>query len=220
MKYGMMTGALLAALVIAGGAAAGQEPATAEGGTVAVASPAAVAAPAAPSGLASAAAASAPAARSRSSDRWHAYVHDILGPGAWVGVGAGSALEQAETSPTQWGTGASGFGKRVASTYGDLFVQESVRHGLAAALDRSTNYHRCGCRGVGAKVGNAFVETFTDRDAEGRRQFSEPRVAGAIAGGFAPMLWWPGETVAGAATATGTSLLFTWAGNIITELVH
>ncbi len=215
MQQGMMAAVLLTALAAWGGAAAAQQPGAPDGVQVAaqVAAPAAEAPAPAP-------AAPAPAAHSRGSDRWHAYVHDILGPGAWVGVGAGSALEQAETSPTQWGTGASGFGKRVASTYGDLFVQESVRHGLAAALDRSTNYHRCRCRGFGAKVGNAFVETFTDRDADGRRQLSEPRLAGAIAGGFAPMLWWPGETVAGAATATGVSLLFTWAGNVVTELVH
>ncbi len=212
MQQGMMVGTLVAALVSWGGALAAQEPGAPEGVRMA----AQVVAPAAAAPAASASA----AAHSRGSDRWHAYVHDILGPGAWLGVGAGSALEQAETSPTQWGTGASGFGKRVASTYGDLFVQESVRHGLAAALDRSTNYHRCGCRSFGAKVSNAFVETFTDRDAEGRRQFSEPRVAGAIAGGFAPMLWWPGETAAGAVTATGLSLLFTWAGNVVTELVH
>ncbi len=209
MHYGRMAGALALALAVCGGAAAAQQPAATD-------SAASLAAPASPASAST----SAPATPARHSGRWHAYVHDILGPGAWVGVGAGSALEQAETSPTQWGTGASGFGKRVASTYGDLFVQESVRHGLAAALDRSTSYHRCACRGFGAKVGNAFVETFTDRDSEGRRQFSEPRVAGALAGGIAPLLWWPGETVAGAAAATGVSLLFTWAGNVFTELVH
>lgn len=210
MQQGMMAGAFLAALALGGGPVAAQQPAAPDS-----------AVPASESAAASApATASAPAPARRQSSRWHAYVHDILGPGAWVGVGAGSALEQAETSPTQWGTGASGFGKRVASTYGDMFVQESVRHGLAAVMDRSTAYHRCGCRGFGGKVGNAFVETFTDRDAEGQRQFSVPRVAGAVAGGFAPMLWWPGETAAGAATAAGVSLLFTWAGNVVTELVH
>ncbi len=213
MDNGRMAGALLVALALGGAPAAAQQPTAPDSVT-------SVAAPAAPATAPASAATPAPAARRRGSDRWHAYVHDILGPGAWLGVGAGSGLEQAETSPTQWGTGASGFGKRVASTYGDLFVQESVRHGLAAALDRSTNYHRCACRGFGAKARNAFVETFTDRDAEGQRQFSEPRVAGAVAGGFAPLLWWPGETVAGAATATGVSFLFTWAGNMITELVH
>ncbi len=207
MHQGRIAGVLALALALCGGAAAAQQPGA----------PDSSAAAAAPDSTAKPAAVAAPG---RPSSRWHNYVHDILGPGAWLGVAAGSALDQARSSPTQWGTGASGFGKRVASTYGDLLVQESVHHGLAAAMDRSTSYHRCACQGFGGKVGNAFVETFTDRDAEGQRQFSVPRVAGAVAGGFAPMLWWPGETVAGAATATGVSLLFSWAGNLMTELVH
>ncbi len=213
MENGRMAGALLVALALGGAPVAAQQP-TAPDSATSVAAPAAAVTAAAP------AATPASAAHRRDSSRWHAYTHDLLGPGSWIGVAAGGALEQARTSPPEWGTGASGFGKRVASNAGDLVVQESVRHGLAAVLDRTTSYHRCACRAFGAKVGNAFVETFTDRDAEGRRQFSEPRVAGALAGGFAPLLWWPGETVAGAAAATGVSFLFTWAGNVFTELVH
>jgi len=204
MLYGRMAGALLAAITVFGGAASAQQLAAADS--------------VAPAGATSAAPARPRPARRPS--RMHAYVHDVLGPGAWVGVGSGATLEQVRTDPTQWGTGLGGFGDRLASTAGDLVVQESVRHGLAAALGRSTEYERCGCSAFGPRVSHAFLETFTDRDDAGRREFSVPRVAGAVAGGVAPMLWMPGATVASSAVSAGVSLLLTAAGNVASEYLH
>ncbi|HEX9105831.1 MAG TPA: hypothetical protein VF832_01350 [Longimicrobiales bacterium] len=210
--HGLVATAALAGLAALAGGASAQQPTSPDSGGAAV-----VSAPApAPASLAD----STPAPARRRQFGFDGYVHDILGPGAWVGVAAGGAIAQVETSPTQWGTGASGFGKRVASSAGQLIAQETVRHGLAAVLDRSTDYQRCRCKDFGGRVGNAFTETFTDRDREGHRAFSVPRIAGTVAGSFAPLLWWPGATVKGSETAAGVSLLLTLGGNVVSEFVH
>ncbi len=213
--HGKVAVAALAALAwLPGGASAQQAPPPE--------SPAAaanVSADPAPAGAASSAD-STSRGRARRQFGFDGYVHDVLGPGAWVGVAAGGTIVQVETSPTQWGTGASGYGKRLASSAGQLIAQETVRHGLAALMDRSTDYKPCRCKDVGGRVQNALVETFTDRDREGHRAFSIPRLAGAVAGSFAPLIWWPGATVKGAETAAGVSLLLTFGGNVISEFVH
>ena len=47
------------------------------------------------------------------------YIHDLVGPGALVGVGLGAGYAQWRTDPPEWGTGAGGYGKRAASTAGE-----------------------------------------------------------------------------------------------------
>ncbi len=152
--------------------------------------------------------------------RMRNYVHDLVGPGALIGVFGGAALLQIENSPSQWGGGVSGYVDRVGSNAGQLFVQESVHHGLAAAMDETTQYQRCGCTDFSAQVSHAFVGAVTARDADGRQVVSVPRIAGAFAGSFATMLWWPGRSVGGAVVGGGLSLLGTGVGNLVDELLH
>jgi len=163
---------------------------------------------------------SKPPRQARAQFGWDGYTHDILGPGAWVGMVLGSGVQQARNTPSAWGGGAGGFGKRMASNFGSLVAQETVRHGLAAAMGRSTDYVRCNCRSFGGRIRNGFVETFTDRDREGRRAFSVPRVAGAVAGAVAPLLWWPGGSARGAATGAVASLGVALGGDVLDEFVR
>ncbi len=148
------------------------------------------------------------------------YIHDLVGPGALVGVGLGAGYAQWRTDPPEWGTGAGGYGKRAASTAGALFAQETVRHGLAAVLGRSTEYERCACRDFGGRVGQAIAETFTDRDRREMRHFSVPRVAGALAGGFAPMIWTPHMTTRRSLGTAAGGLALTVGGNLLSEFLH
>ncbi len=179
--------------------------------------PAAVAPAAADASAVGPDAASVPPARF---NRWHAYVHDLIGPWAIIGVGASAGIDQWTKSPAQWGTGASGFGKRVASRAGQLFAMETARHGLAAALGRDPRYHYCGCTDFGGRLNNAIRETFTDVNQSGHRVFSIPRVGGYFAGSYAPMIWRPDLTF-GQATRDGVrSLAFSAAGNLVSEYVH
>lgn len=182
-----------------------------------------VAVPASTLGSAGAAArgsvvASDDAARRRG--RGSVYLHDLFGAGSLIGVATAASMDQIQNAPAEWGGGAAGFGRRAASRAGQLFVQESVRHGIAALMDRSTEYQHCACSDFGGRLENAVVETVTDRDAQGNRGFSVARVSGSFAGAFAPQLWRPDVTTASAIRDGAFGLVFTAAGNLLSEYIH
>lgn len=155
----------------------------------------------------------------KQSSRMHAYVLDLIGPGAIVWIGVGAAIDQSQNDPREWGKTGSGFGKRLASSAGSRFAQVTARHGLAAAMGRSVGYRRCTCTDSGDRITHGVVYTFIDYDRHGRRQFSEPRVAGALAAGFSPLIWHPEYSVGRAAANSAASLALSAAGNVAREFL-
>jgi hypothetical protein len=123
--------------------------------------------------------------------RGRAYAHDLFGPSALIGVAAGAGIDHLRGEPEGWEDNSGGFGRRLASNAGRHAVNQTVRHGLAITLGRTTRYHRCECTAFFPRVGNAVVETFTDRGRDGGRMLSIPRFGGAVAGAFAENLWLP-----------------------------
>ena len=154
-----------------------------------------------------------------SEGRLHAYARDLMGPGALVGTATAATIDHMRTDPYDWGDGGEGFARRAASHAGNLVVEQSVRHGLAVALGRSTRYQRCDCNGFTARIGHAVRETFTDRDRENRRAVSLPRLAGVAAAAVAQPLWRPDVKMSDAALTAGSTLVFEAAGNAVKELL-
>lgn len=146
------------------------------------------------------------------------YLHDLVGPPALVRVAVGGMLDQVQDKPEAWDEDADGLARRLASRAGRTVVRESVRHGVAALMHRSTEYQPCNCRGFGRRVEHAFLETFTDRRADGSRALSIPRFAGAYAGSFARLAWEPGRDAGDALLGTTMSFGFTAVINIAREV--
>jgi hypothetical protein len=160
--------------------------------------------------------------RARQDDwgRFGDYVNDLVGPWALVGIVGRSGVDQAREDPEAWGDDSDGFSKRLGSNAGRRFVQATVHHSLAAALGRTTDYHPCGCTGLGGKLGNSFLEAVTDHDAQGRRLLSVPQLAGNYAGAFAQLTWRPDGDAAEAAINGTLAIGFTAAGNfLLTEVL-
>lgn len=151
--------------------------------------------------------------------RARAYARGLFGPGALVGIAGSTALDQAGKDPTEWGDDAGGFGRRLASNAGRNAVEETIRHGLAAAMRRSVVYQRCGCRDVGGRIEHAWLEAITDRNRAGDRMLSLPRLAGAYGGALAERGWRPDrEPIDVVAIGTGT-ILFAGLSNLWREFV-
>jgi hypothetical protein len=137
------------------------------------------------SGIASAQSQVAEAATIRvtpSNARVQNYLKDLAGPPTAVRVIGGSLLTGLRDDKTV-------LGHEFASRLGQMAIETSVHHGLAAAMGHSTEYQPCECKGFGAKVQHALVETFTDRRADGTRAIAVPRMTGAYAGRFARLAW-------------------------------
>jgi hypothetical protein len=133
---------------------------------------------------------------------------------AVVGVVGGGALQQLRQND------GTEFGQRLAQRATQHAAEMSVRHGLAAVMNRGTDYHYqfCECRGFGARVQHALLETFTDRRADGSRALSVPRIAGSYAGEFAGLAWDHDRSVGGAVGGATLSLGFSALFNIGREL--
>ncbi len=142
------------------------------------------------------------------------YLRDLAGPRAVLGVVGGGALQQLRQND------GTELGQRLAQRATQHAAEMSVRHGLAALMNRSTDYHYqfCDCRGFGPRVQHALLETFTDRRADGSRALSVPRIAGTYAGDFAGMAWEHDRSVGGAVGGATLSLGFSALFNIGREL--
>jgi hypothetical protein len=146
--------------------------------------------------------------------RFNNYLRELAGPRALAGMVGGGVLEQLRQHD------GTELGRRLAERATQHAAEVSVRHGLAAVMHRSTDYHYefCECHGFGPRVAHALVESFTDRRADGSRAFSVPRLAGTYAGDFAGLAWKhdrsAGDVAVGATLSFGFSALF----NVAREL--
>jgi hypothetical protein len=151
--------------------------------------------------------------------RLNNYLHDLAGPQAFIRVVGGGLIAHLRDQPGARNDGADDLTWRIASKAGQAAVQTSVRHGLAALMNRSTDYQPCECRGFGPLVEHALLETFTDRGADGTRAFSVPRVAGAYAGGFSQLAWERDRSVGDVALSTTLNFGLTAVFNVARELI-
>lgn len=174
-----------------------------------------------PTAAASAAADTTPSAAGLTTDeRVDAYVQDLVDPRVGVTALALGLYDHVRTVPDEWGGGADALTKRVLARAGGHVVSQSVRHGLAAALGRTTRYQVCGCASTDERIVHAIYETLSDRDVQGRRRLSTPTLAGAYAGALAPVIWHPDADAAEALQSGTLSLLFSVIGNVVRELTE
>jgi hypothetical protein len=146
--------------------------------------------------------------------RLNNYLHELAGPGAFLGVVGGSVLAQIRKT----NEGPDDISGRIGTRLLQRSVDVSVHHGLAALMHHSTNYQPCHCHGFGNKVGHALLESFTDRRDDGSREIAIPRFAGSYASGFTELAWNhnrnAGDVLLGTTLSFGLSALF----NVAKEL--
>jgi hypothetical protein len=93
--------------------------------------------------------------------------------------------------PPEWGRGAEGYGKRMASGFGRSFVRRSVEAAGAAALGHDPRYIRCPCDGKWKRVAHAFSQSVLTYDNDGKRVFGYARVGARYAGTMSELAWFP-----------------------------
>lgn len=164
---------------------------------------------------------SVPADTARGSgDPVEAFMYDLVDPVTLGSAAAMGLYDHVRTEPDEWGGGLDALTQRIASRAGGHVIGTSVRHGVAAALNRSVANEPCGCPDAEDRVAHAFIETFTDRDlTTGRRVFSEPFIAGTYAGAIAPTFWHPDVDLVDGLKSGTLSIVFTLAGRAVFALL-
>jgi hypothetical protein len=149
------------------------------------------------------------------------YVSSIFGP---VAVGKNVALAGFNTwrnSPEEWGPTWKGFGRRVASNFGQSIIKNSIQFGLDEALKLDSHYYRSKDKSVSARIGNALISPFTARTSNGKRTIGVPRIFGTYASSvIAREAWYPDRYTWKDGLKSGTySLGFTAGFNLIKEFI-
>lgn len=123
------------------------------------------------------------------------YFFDGFGPYPIVGAAIVAGINQADSTPPEWGGGAEAYGKRVGSNYGINIVSTTTRYALSEVLRQDTLYYRCGCKGFFPRLGHALVSTLAARHGnDGRYTFSVPALIAPYAGTMTAVYgWYPGR---------------------------
>jgi hypothetical protein len=131
-------------------------------------------------------------------------MHETFGKGALAGVGARAGINQARRAPKEWGGGAGGFGKRLASGMGTHIINNSIKFGVAAARHEDLHYYPSNEKGFGPRMRHALVSTVvTRKTTTGKKTVAAGRISGALGSGLISRAWQPaaaGSLGAGAAS--------------------
>lgn len=124
-------------------------------------------------------------------ERNRLYFKTMVNPIGFVKTGFSAGIDQANDKPTEWGQGASGYGKRFANILGQYSIQRTVTYGLGSALHEDNRYFNSGRQGFWPRTGYALTSGILARHDDGSRHFSISQVGGVAAGAFLARTWLP-----------------------------
>jgi len=89
--------------------------------------------------------------------RWTLYQQTTFSGIAVLGAATGAAFSQWLDSPTEWGQGAEGYGRRLASSYGATIINGTIQYGSAALFHDDNRYYRSKAPSFGARFGAVVI---------------------------------------------------------------
>jgi hypothetical protein len=120
------------------------------------------------------------------------YVKSVVGPVSLLKYAASAGITTARKTPSEWGSGWEGYGRRFANTMGKSAIRKTTMYALDEALKVDSTFYPSRNRSAGARLRNALFSPFTARDRRGRRVAGIPRVVGSVAAGVIPSeVWYP-----------------------------
>lgn len=102
-------------------------------------------------------------------------------------------LDQTTNSPSQWGGGFSGFGRRVASRIASNMIQGTIRAPLAAALHEDVRYVYSSRRGVKRRILHAVKYSFLTYNDQAHPTLNIAKLVGYYASTAISTTWLPGR---------------------------
>jgi hypothetical protein len=130
--------------------------------------------------------------RPNSKERFNRYLKSTVGPVALAKNVASAGFSTWRNSPEEWGKQWEGFGRRFASNLGRSAIRNTTSYALEETFKLDSRFYRSPNRKVGARLKNALISPVTARDANGKRVFGFPRIAGTYAAGIISYeTWYP-----------------------------
>jgi len=123
--------------------------------------------------------------------RWTLYQQKTFSGSAVLGAAAGAAFSQWMDSPTEWGQGAEGYGRRLASSYGATIINGTIQYGTSALFHDDNRYHRSMARSFGGRFGAVVISPFVAYNDHGGKRFSTSSFLGGAGQSTIPLAWSP-----------------------------
>ena len=121
------------------------------------------------------------------------HIERSAGPLALVGDAAYAAILQEADTPTEWGQGASGYGKRFASTAAASGIHSALAFALDSTLHEDPRYFRAASGGFWRRTGHAFRGIILTRTDRGTETLSIWRLGSDYGAAYLSNQWYPGR---------------------------
>jgi hypothetical protein len=125
------------------------------------------------------------------SERTHHYLTGLVSPMALLSAAAGSGISQWENTPSEWKQGSAGYGRRVANSFGQHLIRQTLTFGASSALHEDNRYFASGKSGFGTRLKYAIESTFLARRDDGTRRFSYSRIGADLGTALISRAWHP-----------------------------
>ena len=135
-------------------------------------------------------------------------------------AGLGAAATQATNTPSEWGQGAAGFGKRLGSAFAKHVVKEAIKFPVARMRHEALGYERSDQPGFGPRMRHALLATVvTRKTTSGQKTVATGEISGAVGSGLISRLWQPASvrTLSAGFTSGGITLGVDAGSNVVRE---
>jgi hypothetical protein len=125
--------------------------------------------------------------------RFYDYRTSTFSPWALFTPSLGAGISQARDFPPEWKQGGEGFGKRLASGYGSVVIENTITLGFSALDHEDLRYPLSAYpkTAILKRAGHAISYTFVPRKEGGGRRFGWSRLIGDYGAGFVANTWYP-----------------------------
>jgi hypothetical protein len=103
-----------------------------------------------------------------------------------------AGLTTGRNSPSEWGGGWEGFGRRFASNMAKDAIKNTSIYVLDETMKLDSKFYRSRDRHPSARIRNAIFSAVTARDREGKRVLGVPKLVGTFSSNIiASTTWYP-----------------------------
>ncbi len=140
--------------------------------------------------------------------------------------GFGAGISQWQNTPSEWGQGTQGYATRVANSYGQHVIRQTMMFGASSLLHEDNRYIPSQESGVGPRFRYAIESSFLARRDNGTRRLSYSRLGSYIATAFISREWQPHSTngaqnaISSLETVIGTTVAFNVAREFLPKVFH
>lgn len=154
-------------------------------------------------------------------ERLHYYFKSTFGAEGLLRSLAGAGISQWQNTPSEWGQGGEGYGKRVANSYAQHVMRGTLMYGLSSVLHEDNRYIQSTETAFGPRLKYAITSSFLARKDDGTRHVSISRFSSYLATAFISREWQPrsNSDASSAMMSFGTAMGTTVGFNVAREFL-